>query len=211
MESMERIEQIDGSRRRRTATAVPLPITITQSATRALSRESTRARTGVRAERGAREAVYHSTPMRSRDTVLKWIIAFKVVKTASLASLGIALLVTRRRDPTDVLLRTAMMLHLPVTSRLMQRALEVAANLSIHRREALALTAFAYAALLGTEGVGLHYRKPWSRWLTIIATASLVPLEIYECAREPHVVRFVILAINVLVVIYLARRKEIFE
>lgn len=149
--------------------------------------------------------------MQSRDTLLKWIIAFKAFKTVTLASLGLTLLATRHADPTDFLMSAAMTLHLPITSHVMERVLNVAANLSVHRREALAITAFAYAALLGTEGLGLHYRQPWARWFTIIATASLIPLEIYECVRELHPGRFVILVINVLVVIYLARRKEIFE
>ena len=146
-----------------------------------------------------------------RDTLLKWIIAFKALKTALLASLGVTLLVTRHRDPSDLLMRVAMTLHLPVTSHLVQRALAVAANLTVHRREALAATAFGYAMLLGTEGVGLHYRKPWARWLTIVATASLIPLEIYECIRELHLGRVLVLIVNILIVIYLARRKEIFE
>jgi uncharacterized membrane protein (DUF2068 family) len=146
-----------------------------------------------------------------RDTLLKWIIAFKALKSALLAALGIMFLVTRHRDPTDLIWRAVMVLHLPVTSHLVQRALAMAANLTVHRREALAATAFGYSLLLGTEGVGLHYRKPWARWFTIIATASLIPLEIYECLREAHLVRFLVLIINILVVIYLARRKEIFE
>jgi uncharacterized membrane protein (DUF2068 family) len=146
-----------------------------------------------------------------RDTLLKWIIAFKALKSALLAGLGVMLLVTRHRDPTELIVQAALMLHLPVTSHLMERALEFAANLTIRRREALAITAFGYAALLGTEGIGLHYRKPWARWFTIIATASLIPLEIYECIRELHLIRVLVLVINILVVIYLARRKEIFE
>jgi uncharacterized membrane protein (DUF2068 family) len=149
--------------------------------------------------------------MRSRDTLLKWIIAFKAFKTALLASLGVLLLMTRHQDPSELLVRAAMTLHLPVTSHLVERALNAAANLTVRRRELLAATAFGYAILLGTEGLGLHYRKPWARWFTIIATASLIPLEIYECIHEPHLVRFIVLLINVLVVIYLARRKEIFE
>jgi uncharacterized membrane protein (DUF2068 family) len=149
--------------------------------------------------------------MHSRDTVLKWIIAFKALKSTLLAALGITLLMTRHADATDFVTRAAMMFHLPITSHLVQRLLAAAANLTLHRREALAATAFAYSLLLGTEGVGLHYRKPWARWFTIIATASLIPLEIYECLRELHVGRVVILIINVLVVVYLTRRKEIFE
>ena len=146
-----------------------------------------------------------------RDTLLKWIIAFKALKSALLAGLGVMLLVTRHRDPTELMVRAALKLHLPITSHMMERALAFAANLTIHRREALAITAFGYAALLGTEGIGLHFRKPWARWFTIIATASLIPLEVYECIRELHLIRVLVLIINILVVIYLARRKEIFD
>jgi uncharacterized membrane protein (DUF2068 family) len=146
-----------------------------------------------------------------RDTLLKWIIAFKALKSTLLAGLGVMLLATRHHDPTDILVRLALRLHLPITSHIMQRAFAVAGNLTIHRREALAATAFGYAVLLGTEGVGLHYRKPWARWFTIIATASLIPLEVYECIRELHLIRVLVLIINILVVIYLVRRKEIFE
>lgn len=146
-----------------------------------------------------------------RDTLLTWIIAFKAFKSALLAALGVTLLVTRHRDASEILVRGALTLHLPITSHLVQRALELAGHLTVHRREALAATAFGYSALLGTEGVGLHYRKPWARWFTIIATASLIPLEIYECVRELHLVRVLVLLINIVIVIYLVRRKEIFE
>jgi len=149
--------------------------------------------------------------MRSRDFLLKWIIAFKALKASSLAGLGIWLVATRHNDPADMLVRAARKLNLPVTSTLLQRALSLVANLTLQRRMALAATAFAFAVLMGTEGVGLHYRKPWARWLTIIATGSLIPFEVYECAHRPSVLRFLILLINILVVVYLVRRKEIFE
>jgi uncharacterized membrane protein (DUF2068 family) len=147
----------------------------------------------------------------SRAWLLPWIVAFKVFKTVTLAALGVALLVTRHADPIDLLIRIALAFHLPLTSHWFDHAMKVAANLTIGRRTGLAITAFAYAALLGTEGVGLYLRRPWARWLTIIATSSLIPIEIYECLREIHLVRFAVLIINILVVIYLYRRKEIFE
>jgi uncharacterized membrane protein (DUF2068 family) len=76
---------------------------------------------------------------------------------------------------------------------------------------AAALTAFGYAILMGTEGVGLYLRRSWARWFTIGATSSLMPIEVYEVAREPGIVRVVILLINAALVVYLWRRKEIFE
>jgi uncharacterized membrane protein (DUF2068 family) len=146
-----------------------------------------------------------------RKGLLPWIIAFKAFKAVTLTTLGFALLATRRSDPIDLLIRAAIAIHLPVTSRLFERVLALLANLTVTRQTALAITAFAYAVLMGTEGAALYLRKPWARWFTIIATSSLIPIEIYEIVREVHPVRVVVLLANVAVVVYLFKRKEVFE
>jgi uncharacterized membrane protein (DUF2068 family) len=138
--------------------------------------------------------------MRSA-TFLPWIVAFKAFKTVTLTALGIALLSTRNVDPDDVLMRFALAVHLPLTSRLFARALVFANDLTTTKQTALALTAFGFATLMGTEGVALYWRKPWARWLTIAATSSLIPIEAYEISREVHPVRVLILIVNVAVVV----------
>ena len=90
------------------------------------------------------------------------------------------------------------------------RALVFANNLTTTKQTALALTAFGYAALMGTEGVALYLRKPWARWLTIVATSSLIPIEAYEIAREVHPLRVLILIVNVAIVVYLWNHEELF-
>ena len=92
-----------------------------------------------------------------------------------------------------------------------ERAVQVAANLTITKETALACTAFGYAALMGTEGIGLYLRKPWSRWFTIGATSSLIPIEIYEIIRELRSARVLVLIANVAIVVYLVRRRELLE
>ncbi len=149
--------------------------------------------------------------VRTPRSVLPWIVAFKAFKTLTLAALGVTLLVVRRTDPIDALVHFALAVHLPLTSRVFARALRFAGNLTVGKETALAVTAFGYAALMGTEGVGLYLRKPWSRWFTVGATGSLIPLELYELVREVHVVRLLVLVANVAIVVYLVRRRELFE
>ena len=148
---------------------------------------------------------------RARSSALTLIIAFKAFKTLTLAALGVALLTTRRADPVDLLTRLALAVHLPLSSELFARAMTFALNLSVGRQTALAVTAFGYAALMSTEGIALALRKPWARWFTIIATSSLVPVEIYEIVREVHPVRAGVLVVNLAIVIYLFKRRELFE
>jgi uncharacterized membrane protein (DUF2068 family) len=64
---------------------------------------------------------------------------------------------------------------------------------------------------MGAEGVALYVRKPWAPWFTIGATSSLLPIEVVEIIREPHVGRVVVLIVNVGVVVYLWKRREMFR
>jgi len=148
--------------------------------------------------------------MRSTG-LLPWIVAFKGFKTVILTALGITLLSTRNLDPNDVLMRFALAVHLPLSSRVFARALVFTNGLTTTKQTALALTAFGYAALMGTEGVALYLRKPWARWLTIVATSSLIPIEVYEISREVHPIRVLVLIVNVAVVVYLWNHEELFE
>jgi uncharacterized membrane protein (DUF2068 family) len=146
-----------------------------------------------------------------RLSALSWIIAFKAFKALTLTALGVALLTTRHADPVDLVMRFALAVHLPLTSRLLDRVLTFLTNLTVSQQTALAISAFAYALLMSVEGIALYFRHPWARWFTIVATSSLIPIEIYELVRALYPTRILILVANVAVVIYLWRRKEIFD
>jgi len=144
-------------------------------------------------------------------SLLPWIVAFKAFKAATLTAVGVTLLATRQDDPADLLVQLALAVHLPLSSELFGRALTYATQLTVGKQTALAVTALGYAVLMGTEGVSLYLRKPWARWFTIAATGSLIPIELYELVRNVHLVRVVVLVVNVAMVIYLYRKKEAFE
>ena len=83
----------------------------------------------------------------------------------------------------------------------------------VHTKELKELSALGtgYAVLFLTEGIGLLFRKRWAEWLTIVATSSLMPLEMYERIKEFTAVRLLALLVNAAVVLflsYLVRQKE---
>ena len=83
----------------------------------------------------------------------------------------------------------------------------------MHTKELRQLSALgaAYAALFLTEGTGLLFRKRWAEWLTIVATSSLMPIELYELVKQFTAVRLLALLVNAAVVLYLTylvRQKE---
>ena len=48
-------------------------------------------------------------------------------------------------------------------------------------------------------------QKYWAEWFTVIATGSLVPLEIYEAVHRFSAFKLVALLVNIAIVVYLVR------
>ena len=72
-----------------------------------------------------------------------------------------------------------------------------------HRLEELSGLTLIYATLFLTEGIGLLRQKRWAEYLTVVATASLIPLEIYEVFRHVTWIRVLLFAGNIVILAYL--------
>ncbi|HEY4973086.1 MAG TPA: DUF2127 domain-containing protein, partial [Steroidobacteraceae bacterium] len=71
----------------------------------------------------------------------------------------------------------------------------------------LAVT-IAYTAVVLAEAIGLWLRRAWAEWLTVLATSSLIPFELWELITRPPGRRLAIgltLVLNLVIVWYLAR------
>ena len=49
-------------------------------------------------------------------------------------------------------------------------------------------------------------RKHWAEYFTVITTAALIPLELYELARHFSWAKIVVLLVNIAIVVYLITR-----
>ena len=67
-----------------------------------------------------------------------------------------------------------------------------------------------YAALEGTEAIGLWNLKRWAEYLTFVSTALLLPFEIYDIGTRPSALKVIGFLINLAVVVYLLLRKRLF-
>jgi uncharacterized membrane protein (DUF2068 family) len=74
------------------------------------------------------------------------------------------------------------------------------------RIAALGVGAFLYAALFLVEGIGLWLQRRWAEYLTVVATASFIPFEIFEVARRVTATRMVALVVNLAILVYLIVR-----
>jgi uncharacterized membrane protein (DUF2068 family) len=68
----------------------------------------------------------------------------------------------------------------------------------------------AYGLVEGVEAVGLWYMKRWAEYLTLIVTASFLPLEIYELSVRVSVLKLIAFVLNIAVVVYLLYAKRLF-
>jgi uncharacterized membrane protein (DUF2068 family) len=74
----------------------------------------------------------------------------------------------------------------------------------------VAVGLLAYGLLEGVEGIGLWLAKRWGEYLTVVATAAFLPLEIYELHEHPTATKGATFAINLAAVVYLLVAKRLF-
>ncbi|MET8248630.1 DUF2127 domain-containing protein [Streptomyces sp. NPDC005202] len=74
----------------------------------------------------------------------------------------------------------------------------------------LAALLVAYALIELVEAVGLWYAKRWAEYLTVVATAAFLPLEVYELTEHVSGLKIATLVLNILAVLYIALAKRLF-
>ena len=91
--------------------------------------------------------------------------------------------------------------------RLLERALDWFDSLGSTRLSGIVVVTGLYTVILLTEGIGLWLRKTWAEWLTVIATASLIPFELWQLFFGDHHKPLAVLGatvLNIIIVSYLA-------
>lgn len=128
---------------------------------------------------------------------------FKLAKGLLLLAVGIGAIKLLHKDLSELAANWITAIRVDPDNRLIHGLIAKLGLMNDRKLEELSIGSFFYSALLLTEGVGLWLKKRWAEYLTIIATCSLIPLEIYEIAKRVTVTRIVILLINAAIVWYL--------
>ena len=138
--------------------------------------------------------------------MLRLIATFKLVKAALLIVVGISALKLIHTDIGSWLTEWVVRFGLDPGGMRVGRFLLKAAELTPNRLKEVGVGSLVYSALFITEGIGLWLLKRWAEWLTVIITASLIPVEIYEIHRHLTPARILLLLINLGVLAYLVNR-----
>jgi len=134
---------------------------------------------------------------------LRLVAVFKFAKAILLLASGLGVLGLLNPDVAAAMLRWSTMVTPSAERRLLEHVLAHALSLPRERLELVAAAAFAYATLFATEGTGLWLGRRWAEYLTLVATLSLVPIELVELARRPGPAIVSALILNLAVAAYL--------
>lgn len=147
-----------------------------------------------------------ATVHRERGLVL--IIAYKFVKGVLWLALATALALSTRLGLGAGLLVLAEQVRHSAhawsldSAKLLVRAATPRGTWTI----VVALLADGSASLL--EGWALVHGHWWGPWLVVVTTSALVPFEIAALFHHPRAIRFLILAVNLVIVFYLVREAR---
>jgi len=140
---------------------------------------------------------------RTHGRGLRLIASFKLLKGLALLAVGIGALKLLHKDVAAIAEQWINIFQVDPRSHYMRLLLAKLAIVDDRRLKELSVGTFIYSAIFLTEGVGLALGKRWAEYLTIISTASLLPLEVYELVKHVGIGKVVALVINLAVVVYL--------
>jgi uncharacterized membrane protein (DUF2068 family) len=143
---------------------------------------------------------------RPKSTTLLFIALFKLTKGVLLLIVAIGAHKLLHRDVADTVAHWVDIFRVDPDNRYIHRLLARALAVTPAQLKAASVGTFIYSGLLLTEGIGLLLRKGWAEYFTIITTAGLIPLEVYEIVHHLTIAKIVILAVNVAIVAYLIAR-----
>jgi uncharacterized membrane protein (DUF2068 family) len=145
-------------------------------------------------------------PSGSRHGVgLRVIAIYEAVKTIGLILVALAAFHLNRTQNFDHLVHWLEHLSLADTDGLRWQLVNLLQEMGPSKFAAIGIVALAYAVIFSIEGIGLWLGKHWAAWFTVIATGSLIPLELYETLHRFGWLKLATLLGNVAIIVYLVR------
>jgi uncharacterized membrane protein (DUF2068 family) len=148
------------------------------------------------------------TPARRHQTGIVAIAAFKLVKGGLLLVVGFGLLELMHAEIAALFALVLETLHINADTRFVHALVLKVDALQPHSILIAGLVSLGYAALLLAEGIGLWMEVSWAAYLTVVSTSALIPFEIYELIERTTVPRIVLLAVNLMIVVYLIKQLK---
>jgi uncharacterized membrane protein (DUF2068 family) len=136
---------------------------------------------------------------------LRTVAVVEAVKGAAVIALCVVLLSLLHRDLDLVVDHVTEWLRLNPDSRVADWFYELADRTTGRGIWTAVTVGMAYSMGRFVEAYGLWNQRHWAEWFAVISGAIYLPFELVALIAHPHWTKFVILAGNILVVLYILR------
>jgi uncharacterized membrane protein (DUF2068 family) len=135
---------------------------------------------------------------------LRTIATLEASKGILVLLAGFGLLHFLHRDAGEAAEHIVHRLHMNPYRHVGRVFIEAASKLTDGKLWALAVGALAYSTVRFVEAYGLWNRRVWAEWFALLSGMLYIPWEVYEVLDRATKLRFGILAINIVIVVYMA-------
>jgi uncharacterized membrane protein (DUF2068 family) len=149
----------------------------------------------------------------ARNTGIQIIAIFEGAKGAIVLLAGCGLLLLVHKDLNQTASELIRHLHMNPAKRYPHIFLDLAGRINDANLWAMAFAAIMYSGVRFAEAVGLWLNRRWAEWFGLLSGSMYIPIEIYEIARRPTLLKITLLIINTVIVLFLLyivllRRKK---
>jgi uncharacterized membrane protein (DUF2068 family) len=138
---------------------------------------------------------------------LRSVAAFEAVKGILVLAVGFGVWHYRHRDIDDIVDRLVAFFHLNPEGHLSNVFSKAASHMTEKTLVFVALGAVVYSIIRFAEAYGLWRARAWAEWFALISGTIYVPFEIHALMHHPNLIKWGILLINILIVLYMAQLR----
>jgi uncharacterized membrane protein (DUF2068 family) len=134
---------------------------------------------------------------------LRGIAVFEAGKGLLALLAGFIFLMFRHKDLQATAERILAFLHISPGRRFFQTVVRGASHMTTHTIWLVFFGIVVYALIRFVEATGLWLEREWAEWFALLSGSMYLPWEIYELLKRANGLKWTVLIINVLIVIYL--------
>ena len=149
--------------------------------------------------------------MKKKEGFLQLIIFYKTCMGIGELIFSISLWNYLDESLVSVLTRAALWLNLNMDSLVVDWSIRQAEVFGENFILGTVMVLGSFSVLNLVEAFGLHMRRRWAEWMTVIGTGVLIPYELYLVVSNFSILKLLVLIINSAIVYYLAKHRELFS
>lgn len=142
---------------------------------------------------------------------LKFIIGYKAFSGLVELVIAFGFFKLINQNVEEAFTRLAASFNLDIDNRILSSVMKQIETMGNGTIMSITFIVLFLGVLNLTEAWGLHLKRRWAEWLTVVATAILIPFELYKVVVRITFFKVVILVLNTAIVYYLAENRKLFS